>query len=224
MISATSRTKPLSYYALDRADVVSELPLPLGRVLDVGCGDGAVGAALRVRGALEVFGIEVEPAAAERAASVLDRVVPKPVEDALASGVVDGPFDTICCYDVLEHLVEPGRVLRGLHGLASPGGRLHISVPNARHLSLLRDLVVRGTFGYTDWGHRDSTHLRWFTRRDIVDLVEECGFRVEWCRPNVPRGRDRIAARLTFGLAREFLTFQWHVLAVRDDSRLAPTG
>jgi hypothetical protein len=109
-------------------------------------------------------------------------------------------------------------VIRGLHGLARPGARLHISVPNARHLSLLRDLVVRGTFGYTDWGHRDWTHLRWFTRSDIERLVEEAGFAVLWARPNVPRGRDRIATRLTFGRAREFLTFQWHLLATRADS------
>jgi 2-polyprenyl-3-methyl-5-hydroxy-6-metoxy-1,4-benzoquinol methylase len=218
MNAAETRAKPASYYALDRADVVDELPLPLGRVLDIGCGAGGVGAALKARGAEQVVGIEADPDAAALARDVLDEVVAAPVEQALASGAVSGRFDTICCYDVLEHLVEPGAVIRGLHGLARPGARLHISVPNARHLSLLRDLVVRGTFGSTDWGHRDWTHLRWFTRSDIERLVEEAGFAVLWARPNVPRGRDRIATRLTFGRAREFLTFQWHLLATRADS------
>ena len=82
-----------------------------------------------------------------------------------------GPFDTICTYDVLEHLVDPEPVLRALLAVAAPGGRLHISIPNARHFTLLRDLLFRGTFGYTEFGHRDVTHLRWYTRRDLVALV-----------------------------------------------------
>ena len=73
---------------------------------------------------------------------------------------------------MLEHLVDPERVLRDLHAVAAPGARLQVSLPNARHVSLMKDLIFRGTFGYTDWGHRDRTHLRWFTRRDIVDAME----------------------------------------------------
>ena len=85
-----------------------------------------------------------------------------PVESELDS--IDGPFDTILLYDVLEHLVDPWEVLRQLHGVAAPGARVHVSIPNARHWTLLRDLALRGTFGYTPAEHRDVTHLRWFTR------------------------------------------------------------
>jgi SAM-dependent methyltransferase len=216
MVVPAQSAKPAGYYALDRADVVAELPEPIGRALDVGCGEGGVGRALRVRGATSVSGVELDPAAAERARESLDVVVAGSVEEALASNALEGPFDTICCYDVLEHLVEPGTVLRGLADLAAPGARLHISVPNARHFSLLRDLLLRGTFGYTEWGHRDVTHLRWFTRRDIVALTEQSGWTVRWWRPNVFRGHDRTADRATFGLLREFITLQWHVLAERS--------
>ena len=106
------------------------------------------------------------------------------VEDALAGGALPGPFDTICCYDVLEHLADPQAVLARC-AVAAPGARLHISIPNARHFSLLFDLVVRGTFGYRDWGHRDSTHLRWYTRRDLVALVESAGWNVRGRSPDV---------------------------------------
>jgi 2-polyprenyl-3-methyl-5-hydroxy-6-metoxy-1,4-benzoquinol methylase len=215
MVVPAEPAKPASYYALDRADVVAELPEPIGHALDVGCGTGHVGRALRARGAKSVSGVELEPAAAERARESLDCVVAGSVEEALGANAFGGPFDTICCYDVLEHLADPGSVLRGLAELAIPGARLHVSVPNARHFSLMRDLILRGTFGYTEWGHRDSTHLRWFTRRDIVTLIEENGWRVSWWRPNVFRGRDRTADRVTFGRAREFITLQWHVLAER---------
>lgn len=205
--------KPQGYYGLERADVVAELPRPIGRVLDVGCGEGGVGRSLRAAGASEVWGAEVHPDAARAAAASLDTVINAPIDEALADGRLAGPFDTVCCYDVLEHLADPFAVLRQLRAVAAEDGRLHISIPNARHLSLTYDLVVRGTFGYTSHGHRDDTHLRWYTRRDLVALVTAAGWRVDWAVHAPFRGRDRYADRLTGGRAREFLALQWHLLA-----------
>jgi 2-polyprenyl-3-methyl-5-hydroxy-6-metoxy-1,4-benzoquinol methylase len=205
--------KPQSYYQLERADVVAELPTPIGRALDVGCGEGGVGRSLRAAGATEVHGVEIFESAAAQAREHLDSVYAGSVDDALASGELPGPFDTICCYDVLEHLVDPHAVLIGLRGLAAPGGRLHISIPNARHFSLTLDLVFRGTFGYRDWGHRDSTHLRWYTRKDLIALVNDTGWKVAWTRAPVFTGYDRYLDRATFGTTREFNALQWHLLA-----------
>jgi 2-polyprenyl-3-methyl-5-hydroxy-6-metoxy-1,4-benzoquinol methylase len=199
------------YYANARADIIDGLPRPLGRVLDVGCGEGNVGVTARRAGAERVVGVEVFPDAAARAAEVLDRVVTAPIEGALDE-LADERFDTVLCLDVLEHLADPGAVLRRLTGVAAAGARLMVSVPNARHLSLVWDLLVHGTFGYTDWGHRDRTHLRWFTRRDIVALVDAAG----WAVRRVGHGElDRTAGldRLTGGRVAEFTTLQWHVLA-----------
>ena len=210
---SVSTPKPSGYYGLERADVVAELPQPIGRALDVGCGEGGVGRSLRAAGATWVSGIEIVPAAAEVARGVLDEVHVGSVEAVLEAGGLAGPFDTICCYDVLEHLVDPESVLRALRAVAAPGARLHISIPNARHFSLLIDLLFRGTFGYTQFGHRDATHLRWYTRRDIVALVGEAGWDVEWAVADTFRGRNRYVDRLTLRRAREFLALQWHVLA-----------
>jgi SAM-dependent methyltransferase len=210
---SVSAPKPSGYYGLERADVVAELPRPVGRALDVGCGEGGVGRSLRAVGATWVSGIEIVPAAAEVARGVLDEVYTGSVEAALAEGGVTGPFDTICCYDVLEHLVDPEPVLHSLRALAAPGARLHISIPNARHFTLLGDLLFRGTFGYTEFGHRDATHLRWYTRRDVVALVGRTGWDVQWVVANTPTGRNRHVDRLTLRRAREFLALQWHVLA-----------
>jgi 2-polyprenyl-3-methyl-5-hydroxy-6-metoxy-1,4-benzoquinol methylase len=206
--------KPVGYYALDRADVVAELPRPVGRALDVGCGEGRVGRSLRAAGATEVHGIEVNPNAVAIARTMLDSVFEGTVESALLGDELPGPFDTICCYDVLEHLADPAIVLRGLRELAAEGGRLHVSVPNARHFSLVWDLVARGTFGYTEYGHRDSTHLRWLTRRDALALVSAAGWQVRWSRADTFRGRNRYVDRVTFKRAREFLALQWHILAI----------
>jgi 2-polyprenyl-3-methyl-5-hydroxy-6-metoxy-1,4-benzoquinol methylase len=199
------------YYANRRDDIVAALPRPLGSVLDIGCGAGGVGHALLEAGAERLTGVEVVEAEAQLARGHYDRVIAAPVEAAL--GELEGPFDTILCLDVLEHLVDPESVLRRLRPLAAPGARLQVSVPNARHVSLMRDLVLRGTFGYTEWGHRDRTHLRWFTRRDIVAALDRNGWRVE--RVSHPDlHRSRLLDRVSGGRTTEFLVGQWYVLAV----------
>jgi 2-polyprenyl-3-methyl-5-hydroxy-6-metoxy-1,4-benzoquinol methylase len=203
-----------AYYANARADLVARLPRPLGRVLDVGCGAGGVGRSLRAAGAEEIVGIELNADAAARAREVLDVVLTGDAETLVTGGELTGPFDTVVLYDVLEHLVDPAALLATLRPLVAPGGRVHVSVPNARHFSLLRDLILRGTFGYTDWGHRDRTHLRWFTRRDIVALLRDDGWHVDDVVPSI-MGRNQLVDRATFGRTREFIALQWQVLAHR---------
>lgn len=204
--------KPASYYANERRDVIEGLPRPAGRVLDVGCAEGANAGVLRDAGATSIVGIEMVPEVAERARARLDEVLVGTVEERL--GDLRGPFDTLLFLDVLEHLVDPAAVLRAARELAAPGAHVQISVPNARHISLLRDLVLKGTFGYQQQGHRDSTHLRWFTRRDIEALLVETGWshvRTSHARLGISRPLDRV----TRGRSTEFLAGQWYVLGRR---------
>jgi predicted TPR repeat methyltransferase len=205
-----SSGKPRSYFAQARPELVAQLPAGLGRVLDVGCGSGGVGRAVRDR-ATFLAGIEVDAEAAAEASEAYDQVLTGRVEDVLAQA--DGPFDTILTYDLLEHLADPEPVLRRLRGAAAADALLHVSVPNARHWTLVRDLVLRGTFGYTEYGHRDRTHLRWLTRRDLVDLLEAAGWHVEQTlhAPLTPAGRA--LERATGGRSAEFLVYQWSALA-----------
>jgi 2-polyprenyl-3-methyl-5-hydroxy-6-metoxy-1,4-benzoquinol methylase len=203
-------SKPDEYYGNARGDLVEALPRPLGRVLDVGAGAGGVGRGLRAAGAEWLSGVEIDPAAAARAEEVYDELIVAPVEEAIDQ--LTGPFDRICCYDVLEHLVDPDSVLERLHGIAADGALIHVSVPNARQITLVYDLVVRGTFGYTEWGHRDSTHLRWFTRRDIEALLGQTGWRVESVS-HPALDKTRHLARMTRGKSTEFAVGQWYLLA-----------
>ena len=207
------RVKPDGYFGQDRVELVRLLPRPLGVVLDIGCGEGRTGASLRSAGATRIVGIELDEAAAAAAAESYDEVRTGAVESELDS--IAGPFDTILLYDLLEHLVDPWEVLRRLHAVASPGARVHVSMPNARHWSLLRDLAVRGTFGYTPAEHRDVTHLRWFTRRDLVDLLESTGWAVDGVDFGALRPASKLAAQLTRGLSAELLAYQLSALAHR---------
>jgi 2-polyprenyl-3-methyl-5-hydroxy-6-metoxy-1,4-benzoquinol methylase len=208
-----SAAKDPAYYANERRDIVDALPRPVGSVLDVGCGAGGLERGLREAGATRITGVEVVPSAAAQARERYDEVIEAPIEEALAQ--LEGPFDTVLCLDVLEHLVDPESVVRELRRVTRPGSRLQVSLPNARQIGLVYDLMVRGTFGYTEWGHRDSTHLRWFTKRDIVELLERCGWHVK--RVSHPElHRARTLDRLTRGWTTNFLVGQWYVLSERD--------
>ncbi len=209
----SSLRKPCAYYGTLRTDMVPELPDPLGRVLDVGCASGLTGTLLRPRGPSRLTGIEINADAADAARAIYDDVLVGPAETVLA-GLAD-EFDTILCYDVLEHLLDPWAVLGHLARLSADGARLHVSVPNARHLSLMVDVMLRGTFNYQPHGHRDDTHLRWFTPRDIETAIEQAGFEIR-SRSHPPISLPRRAlASLTGGKSTEFLVAQWQVLAVR---------
>jgi 2-polyprenyl-3-methyl-5-hydroxy-6-metoxy-1,4-benzoquinol methylase len=209
--------KPRGYYSEQRADLVQRLPLPLGRVLDVGCGEGGAGVLLRAAGADWIGGIEIVPEVARVAARTYDEVA---IGDAAAVlDELEPPFDTILLYDVLEHLPEPETLLGRLREAATPGASLHVSVPNARFWALPWDLVVHGTFGYTEYGHRDNTHLRWFTRRDLEAAVARCGWHVTESRPSAQLRRTRWLTRPIRGLAGELLSPQWQLLARRADAR-----
>jgi 2-polyprenyl-3-methyl-5-hydroxy-6-metoxy-1,4-benzoquinol methylase len=182
-------------------------------VLDVGCGAGGVGRAIRGRAA-SLTGIEPDAEAADEAREAYDAVLVGFAEERIEEA--GGPFDTILLYDVLEHVVDPVALLRLLRAHAAPGALIHVSVPNARHYSLARDLVFRGTFGYAQWGHRDNTHLRWFTRRDLAAVLEETGWRVERVAHAPLTSAGRLAERATRGLSAEFLVHQWSALARAD--------
>ena len=209
---ATPETpKDPSYYGNARTDVLRFLPQPVGRVLDIGCGAGANAGSLRGLGATGIVGIEIHEPSGERAREVFDEVLIGPVEAELPK--VQGAFDTILAYDVLEHLVDPYAVVRDLLPLARSGGVLHVSLPNARNWTLVRDVALKGSFGYTTEGHRDATHLRWFTKRDAVDMLERGGWRVDRVDHQELSAPSKLLERATRGVSAEFLVFQWAILA-----------
>ena len=202
------------YGSRERTDALAFLSGPLGRVLDVGCAEGANADALRARGATRVTGIETDEGFAARARERLDEVRTGSVEEELPWEPAS--FDTILCWDVLEHLRDPWSALRNLGELLVPGGRVHIALPNARHTSLWLPLVLRGRFAYAPEGILDVTHLRFFTRRDAEDLVRSAGLEltaVEHQRPDT--GRGRVALRAAPRLWPELRAIHWYLEARR---------
>jgi 2-polyprenyl-3-methyl-5-hydroxy-6-metoxy-1,4-benzoquinol methylase len=144
------------------------------RILDVGTADGYLGALLKAQGHY-VVGVERESSLAALARASYDRLHITDIEE------FDFPdrdeFDYILFADVLEHLRYPAAVLhRALPSIKS-AGELVISVPNIANVVVRLSLLV-GRFDYTERGILDKTHLRFFTRRTIAKLLEDCGYRL----------------------------------------------
>lgn len=209
--------KNQDYYGTARTEILPLLPEKLERVLDVGCGSGATGAFLKQsRGARHVTGVEVMPAAAAEARKILDQVH---LLDLNAGGLANltGEFDLILCLDVLEHLVDPWAELKRIASHLAPGGTIIVSVPNLRHFKTSLPLLFAGEFRYETSGVRDSTHLRFFTRKSAIALVEQTGLRITKVQHT---GRPKFSKTwllnlATLGLFREFFDFQYMVSAER---------
>src|SRR5215467_730296 len=106
------------------------------RVLELGCGAGHMSRALRDQGCT-VVGIEIHPEAAQKAASICERVIVEdldylPFERELGAD----RFDVVVAADVLEHLKDPLFILRTLKKFVLPQGYVVISVPNVAPISV----------------------------------------------------------------------------------------
>jgi 2-polyprenyl-3-methyl-5-hydroxy-6-metoxy-1,4-benzoquinol methylase len=207
-----ARARSAGYADAPRTDALRRLRGPLGRVLDVGCGKAASADLLREMGATRITGIEADPEAAAVARGRYDHVLEGRVESVLAD--LPGPFDTVLCYDVLEHLYDPWTVLRELATRVSSRGLVDVSIPNARFVRVWAPLVFRGTAGYEAEGYRDVTHIRFFTRSDAVAMLEGAGLEIEAIdHPPAVSLRNRIASALTGGRSAELLTGHWFISA-----------
>jgi methionine biosynthesis protein MetW len=203
----------LDSYTSTRGDLLPLLPRYAGRILDIGCSNGALGLALKQRFGAYVAGIEIDPDFAHEAATKLDRVV---CDDALAGleQLQDEPFDCAICADVLEHLVDPAAVLRAVRTLLTPGATVVVSVPNVRFYDTFVQLAVRGRWPERDRGIYDRTHLRWFTDANARALFADTGFAVTHASQNYrlhdsPNARiNRLAPRVARGPLRAFLAYQ----------------
>lgn len=195
------------------------------RVLEVGCWSGHVTRHLVAAGN-EVIGIEIDAEAAALAEQHAARVHVADVDATPLSSLEPGPFDVVVFGDVLEHLRDPATTLRDAATLLGPDGRFVISVPNVAHIDA-RVMLLHGEWGYQDDGLLDRTHLRWFTRRSLRELLADVGFvatsvervRTPFGSSNLPFDRDAVPPELIEYAAAdpEAFTLQFVVEACRAD-------
>jgi SAM-dependent methyltransferase len=155
--------------------VLAAVPLTARRILDVGCGTGNLGGAIKARQPAEVVGVTYSEDESDKARLLLDAVVVADLNGL--DPLLLGTFDCVICSHVLEHLYWPADFLRAVRPCLLRGGRLVVALPNV--LAWRQRLqFVCGRFRYTDGGLMDRTHFRFFDWRTAQELVAEGGYRV----------------------------------------------
>jgi 2-polyprenyl-3-methyl-5-hydroxy-6-metoxy-1,4-benzoquinol methylase len=201
-----------SYYASERDDIQSLMPVGPHKVLEIGAGWGNLGAVLKKSGkAAETTGVELIKAAADVAALKLDRVFCGDIE-SMEIDLPEKYFDYVICGDVLEHLKDPWAVLEKLKPCLKDSGTIIASLPNVRHWRVVKDLVLNGKWEYKTDGTLDSTHLRFFTRKSAVELLCRAGFTINRV-DSALLGKAKIIDAATLHVFSDFLAFKYLIVA-----------
>ena len=209
-----------SAYTGLRPEIFSRIGSDRRSVLDVGCSNGVLGDAVKRRQDARVTGVEYDEQLAAEARERLDLVVTGDLNDVGSIvSQLEGPYDCMVFADVLEHLQDPWGVLEAFSEHLTPDGEVVVSLPNVGHLSTFTAVFLRRTRPRRDRGLHDSTHVRWFARNDISQLLAGASLQpVSWKRSqrfvDAPVALNKLALLVGWipGL-RDLLTYQFVVVA-----------
>jgi 2-polyprenyl-3-methyl-5-hydroxy-6-metoxy-1,4-benzoquinol methylase len=147
------------------------------RIVDIGCGNGALCQELASRG-YEVVGCEPSADGVRFAQSSAPELVFHQIGvDDEPTAVGHESFDVAIATEVIEHLVRPRNLLRFAKQLLRPGGHLIISTP---YHGYLKNLVLALT---NKWDSHlnpfwDGGHIKFWSRKTLSQLLKEEGFRI----------------------------------------------
>ncbi len=144
-----------------------------GRVLDFGCGAGALTLAMRDSG-LDAWGLEIDRPAIRQA--MPDAAIPYVTlyDGALPTPFEDGAFDAVVSVEVLEHIPNPTKALAEMARLTRD--KLLLTVPDIA-------AIPHGfRHGVVPWHLLEGTHVNFFTQRSLTAVLEPHFKRMEFGR------------------------------------------
>ena len=157
--------------------VISQMVTNGARVLDVGCGDGALMQLLARECAAKVRGLEIDPNKAHRCVVRGMSVVQGDAERDLGE-FPSGAFDYVVFSHTLQHFRRPQAALKQAGRI---GQQVIVSITNAGRWDKRAQIVMKGRLG-------PSEHLQRYTVRDFADLAREMRFSIDRAVP-LSRGR-----------------------------------
>jgi SAM-dependent methyltransferase len=174
---------PLHYRLLRRFEhtrerVAADLLDGGDRLLDIGCGDGALIEMLNHR-FRAIVGADISPQVVSTAAQagssastrwiVLDASRPLPFEDE--------SFNSLVSLSTLQYIFDPAAFLSEARRLLVPGGHLLVETPNVAYLPQRLRLVAGRPIKTSYWRHGiDGGNLHYFTVDSLLQLLTDSGF------------------------------------------------
>lgn len=179
-------------------------PLPLGsRILDIGCGNGALAAHFLAKG-MRVVGVDLSESGISIARSRYPqgRFEVLSAEGDLVRALDADPFDAVISTEVIEHLYDPRAFTRTAFAAVRPGGRFVCTTPYHGYAKNLA-LSLAGHWDSHANPLWDGGHIKLFSRRTLGRLLDEAGFenitfagigRLPYLWMSMAMGGDRPAA------------------------------
>ncbi|NOU66231.1 methyltransferase domain-containing protein [Paenibacillus sp. LMG 31461] len=146
---------------------------PGSKVLEFGPSTGYMTRYMKERLNCTIYCVEVDVEAAEISGKYCDKMIIADLDDLRWGSELEGEFfDHIVFADVLEHLRDPSKVLKQAVSLMMKNGTILTSIPNIAHNAIIMELL-QGNFDYRSLGLLDDTHIRFFTKKSILKLLDE---------------------------------------------------
>lgn len=137
------------------------------KVLEIGYGNGQLLLSLKSLGVKELYGQDFSDASAESLNKAGIQVQVANAEEALA---FESNVDVVILNNVIEHFINPRKVLINTFDKLNPGGKLILLTPNAKAL----EAEIFGKF----WaGYHIPRHTYIFNKNNLSILLKQIGFR-----------------------------------------------
>lgn len=164
-------TRPV-YDTAPNAAALALLPEDATCVLDIGCGTGQLARQLRERSVI-TDKITHNARESDVAARSCREVWLFDLKDGLPEPLPR--YNAIVLSHVLEHVADPGPLLEALPLALCDDGAVICAIPNMLFL-YNRLKLLAGRIEYEQYGLMDYTHVRWYTRKTLIQLFERHGF------------------------------------------------
>jgi len=147
-------------------------------ILEFGPANGRMTKYLKETLDCTVYAVELDKDAAKDAASFCEDILVADIEEfKWLKKYQHIEFDYIIFADVLEHLYDPQTVLTKAKRLLKIDGSVLMSLPNIAHNAIIMDLLD-DKFTYRKTGLLDNTHIRFFTKNTLEELITKCGLEI----------------------------------------------
>jgi len=198
-----------AYFNKIRSEIVSLIPSKENKILDIGCGIGGTLLELKKSNKASLLvGVDIHAFETK-----LDNFIVGDIEQ-IDLPYEKGFFDVIICADVLEHLIDPWKTVKRLTEYLKPSGLFIASIPNVRELKTMIKIFLSGDFRYDEAGILDKTHLRFFCKKNSVDLMRQADLMIGRVTFSLCRERN-IMNKMSLGLFEEFIVDQYLIVATK---------
>lgn len=201
---------------------------PFLSILDLGCGNGEMGAYLKSMYGYKVTGVTISEDEFNAAKNQLDEVYIYNFENGLPDQLLCNKYDVILLSHVLEHICYPDILLEHIKIVCNDNCQIIVAIPNLLFYKS-RFKILFGIFDYANSGIYDYTHFRWYTLKTLKKLFLDFNFDVKTTTGTISLPFGRVTNYIQFsifGLICKYLLkiisigfFSWEIILVANNRK-----